>query len=104
MPKVILQVYPSLGNTEQMAAHRPIGRDNDAYQRTLEGLVELVQVAVVEVGLLVRFSFCVYGCCFEGGRLVVAFCAPGYVVGVAEGVDVDDVCVGWGEEEVLEGL
>jgi hypothetical protein len=58
-------------------------------------VVELVKVGVVEVGLLVGFAFCVYGCCFEGGRFVVAFCAPGYIVRVAEGVDVDDVCVGW---------
>ena len=34
-------------------------------------------------------------------RFVVAFRAPGDVVGVAEGVDVEDVDVGGGEEEVL---
>jgi len=53
---------------------------------------------------LVGFAFGVDGGGFEGGCFVVAFRAPGYVVGVAEGVDVDDVCVSWGEEEVLEGL
>lgn len=35
-------------------------------------------------------------------RRVVAFGAPGDVVGVAEGVDVEDVDVGGGEEEVLD--
>jgi hypothetical protein len=68
------------------------------------GVVELVEVGVVEVRLLVGFAFGVYGGGFQGGRFVVAFCAPGYVVRVAEGVDVDDVCVGGGEEEVLQGL
>jgi hypothetical protein len=34
--------------------------------------------------------------------LVVALCAPGDVVGVAEGVDVEDVDVSGGEEEVLQ--
>ena len=37
----------------------------------------------------------------ELGGLVVAFGAPGDVVGVAEGVDVEDVDVGRGEEDVL---
>jgi alkanesulfonate monooxygenase SsuD/methylene tetrahydromethanopterin reductase-like flavin-dependent oxidoreductase (luciferase family) len=45
MPKVILQVYPSLGGPDEMAARRPIGRDNEAYQRTLDSLVELAQAA-----------------------------------------------------------
>ena len=36
------------------------------------------------------------------GGFVVAFGAPGDVVGVAEGVNVEDVDVGWGEEEVLD--
>ncbi len=67
-------------------------------------LVELIKVGVVEAGLLVRFALCVYRCCFKGRRFIVTFCAPGYIVRVAEGVDVDDVCVGWGEEEVLQGL
>jgi hypothetical protein len=40
----------------------------------------------------------------EWRRFVVAFGAPGYVVGVAECVDVYYVCVGWGEEDVLECL
>lgn len=40
----------------------------------------------------------------EFGGFVVAFGAPGYVVGVAEGVDVEDVDVGWGHEEVLDEL
>ncbi len=45
MTEVILQVYPSLGDEEEMAARRPIGRDNQAYQRMLLGLVELVKAA-----------------------------------------------------------
>lgn len=35
---------------------------------------------------------------------VVAFGAPGYIVRVAEGVDVDYVYIGWGKEEVLYRL
>ena len=45
MPKVILQVYPTLGDTDAMTAHRPIGRNRDAYQAMLGGLKELVQAA-----------------------------------------------------------
>ena len=45
MPKVILQVYPSLGDFGEMERRRPIGRDNEAYQRTLDSLVELAQAA-----------------------------------------------------------
>lgn len=40
----------------------------------------------------------------EFGGFVVALGAPGDVVGVAEGVDVEDVDVGGGEEEVLDEL
>ena len=35
------------------------------------------------------------------GWLVVAFRAPSDVVGIAEGIDVEDVDVGWRQEEVL---
>ncbi len=45
MPKVILQVYPTLGPPEEMEAKRPIGRDNDAYQAMLDSLVELAKAA-----------------------------------------------------------
>jgi len=45
MPKVILQVYPTMGNTEEMLRRRPIGRDPEAYHNMLEGLVELVKAA-----------------------------------------------------------
>ncbi len=45
MPRVILQVYPSLGDTEEMARRRPIGRDNEAVQRSLESLVDVAQAA-----------------------------------------------------------
>lgn len=37
-----------------------------------------------------------YGRGGEFGGFVIAFCAPGYVVGVAEGVDVENVNVGGG--------
>jgi len=37
MPDVILQVYPALGDEEEMRKRRPIGRDNEAYQRMLDG-------------------------------------------------------------------
>ena len=43
-----------------------------------------------------------------GGRqffgFVVSFGTPGYVVGVAKGIDIEDVDVSWGEEEVLDEL
>jgi hypothetical protein len=45
MTEVILQVSPSLGDEEEMAARRPIGRDNQAYQRMISGLMELVKAA-----------------------------------------------------------
>lgn len=45
MPEVILQVYPALGAIDEMAAKRPIGRNNEAYQNMLAGLIELCQVA-----------------------------------------------------------
>jgi alkanesulfonate monooxygenase SsuD/methylene tetrahydromethanopterin reductase-like flavin-dependent oxidoreductase (luciferase family) len=45
MPEVILQVYPALGDEEEMRKRRPIGRDNEAYQGMLEGLIELCQAA-----------------------------------------------------------
>lgn len=45
MPRVILQVYPTLGGPEEMARRRPIGRDPEAYQNLLESLKVLVQAA-----------------------------------------------------------
>lgn len=45
MPKVMLQVYPSLGNTEAMERRRPIGRDNDAVQDMIHSLIEVAQAA-----------------------------------------------------------
>ena len=45
MPEVILQVYPSLGAEAEMLAKRPIGRNNEAYQSMLEGMIELCQGA-----------------------------------------------------------
>ncbi len=43
--KVILQAYPALGGIEDMIRLKPIGRNNDAYQNMLEGMVELVKAA-----------------------------------------------------------
>ncbi len=45
MPEVILQVYPTLGDTAKMKELRPIGRNNEAYQSMLADLKDLVQVA-----------------------------------------------------------
>ena len=41
MPKVIVQVYPSLGPPEEMAHRRPIGRDNEAFQATVQSMKRL---------------------------------------------------------------
>ena len=43
--KVILQTYPALGGIEDMIRLKPIGRNNDAYQNMLQGMVELVKAA-----------------------------------------------------------
>jgi len=68
------------------------------------GFVLRVQVAVVlrdvDVDLAARLE--IGDLEFRG--FVIAFGAPGDVVGVAEGVDVEDVNVGGGEEKVLEEL
>jgi alkanesulfonate monooxygenase SsuD/methylene tetrahydromethanopterin reductase-like flavin-dependent oxidoreductase (luciferase family) len=45
MTRIILQVYPSLGPPAAMLERRPIGRDNDAVQSMLEGLIEVAQAA-----------------------------------------------------------
>jgi alkanesulfonate monooxygenase SsuD/methylene tetrahydromethanopterin reductase-like flavin-dependent oxidoreductase (luciferase family) len=45
MPRVILQVYPSLGNADEMEKRRPIGRDNEAVQSMVENLIEVAQAA-----------------------------------------------------------
>lgn len=46
-PKVILQVYPTMGNVEEMKKRRPIGRDSEAYTNMLESLVELVKLRMI---------------------------------------------------------
>ena len=45
MTKVILQVYPALGAQDKMEAMRPIGRNNDAYQDMLAGLIDVSKAA-----------------------------------------------------------
>ena len=45
MPNIILQVYPTMGDREQMEALRPIGRNVGAYQHMLEDLIECCKTA-----------------------------------------------------------
>lgn len=45
MTDVILQVYPTMGDTDDMERLRPIGRNVEAYTTMLEGLVELAKAA-----------------------------------------------------------
>jgi alkanesulfonate monooxygenase SsuD/methylene tetrahydromethanopterin reductase-like flavin-dependent oxidoreductase (luciferase family) len=45
MTKVIIQVYPTMGGIDEMAALRPIGRNAAAYQELLDGLLELALAA-----------------------------------------------------------
>ncbi len=68
------------------------------------GFVLRIQVAVVLRDVDVDFAAGLEVGDLEFRGLVVALGAPGDVVGVAEGVDVEDVDVGGGKEEVLEEL
>jgi alkanesulfonate monooxygenase SsuD/methylene tetrahydromethanopterin reductase-like flavin-dependent oxidoreductase (luciferase family) len=45
VPRIILQVYPTLGNLDEMKRLRPIGRNIEAYQHMLEGLIEMCKAA-----------------------------------------------------------
>lgn len=45
MPRIILQVYPTMGPIEDMERLRPIGRSSERYCEMLESLVELCQAA-----------------------------------------------------------
>jgi alkanesulfonate monooxygenase SsuD/methylene tetrahydromethanopterin reductase-like flavin-dependent oxidoreductase (luciferase family) len=49
MPKVIVQIYPSLGDRRAMEAHRPIGRDAAVFHDVMHGLREIAQ-AMDELG------------------------------------------------------
>ena len=49
MPKVIVQIYPSMGGYEQMQAHRPIGRDPMVFQEVMKGMRDIA-VAMDELG------------------------------------------------------
>ncbi|GAA1690251.1 hypothetical protein GCM10009808_04020 [Microbacterium sediminicola] len=49
MPKVIAQIYPSLGGTSEMSRHRPIGRDPYAFHTVMHGLRQIAQ-AMDELG------------------------------------------------------
>jgi alkanesulfonate monooxygenase SsuD/methylene tetrahydromethanopterin reductase-like flavin-dependent oxidoreductase (luciferase family) len=44
MAKVIVQIYPSLGDQASMAAHRPIGRDPDVFHSVMHGLRDIAGV------------------------------------------------------------
>ena len=49
MPKVIVQIYPSMGGYDKMKAHRPIGRDPFVFQEVMSGLRDIA-VAMDELG------------------------------------------------------
>jgi alkanesulfonate monooxygenase SsuD/methylene tetrahydromethanopterin reductase-like flavin-dependent oxidoreductase (luciferase family) len=49
MPKVIVQIYPSLGDHEAMREHRPIGRDPEVFHSVMGGLREIA-TAMDELG------------------------------------------------------
>jgi alkanesulfonate monooxygenase SsuD/methylene tetrahydromethanopterin reductase-like flavin-dependent oxidoreductase (luciferase family) len=50
MPKVIVQIYPSLGDHAAMARHRPIGRDSAVFHSVMHGMREIA-VAMDELGV-----------------------------------------------------
>ncbi len=49
MPKVIVQIYPSLGDHQAMARHRPIGRDAAVFHDVMHGMRE-ISMAMDELG------------------------------------------------------
>lgn len=49
MPKVIVQIYPALGDAEEMARHKPIGRNVEVFHRVMHDLKEIAQ-AMDELG------------------------------------------------------
>lgn len=49
MPKVIVQIYPSLGDHEEMARRRPIGRDPEAFHSVMNGMKTIAK-AMDEMG------------------------------------------------------
>src|ERR1700744_6167706 len=49
MPKVIVQIYPSLGDHEAMREHRPIGRNPEVFHSVMGGMREIA-VALDELG------------------------------------------------------
>ena len=38
MPKIIVQIHPSMGGHEEMRARRPIGRDSQKFHSVMHGL------------------------------------------------------------------
>jgi hypothetical protein len=70
--------------------------------KLLEGsVIKRIEITVVEVELLIGLAVC-DGSTLEFLRLIVAFCTPGDIVSVTEGINVDDICVGRGEEKILK--
>lgn len=49
MPKVIVQIYPSLGDHQEMARLRPIGRNSEAFHKVMHGMREIA-MAMDELG------------------------------------------------------
>ena len=49
MPKVIVQIYPSLGDHDAMARRRPIGRDPEAFHTVMHGMKDIAK-AMDEMG------------------------------------------------------
>jgi hypothetical protein len=68
------------------------------------GIVQGVEIAIVDgefrIGLSV-FSYCGR---LELFGLVVSFCTPCNVMGVAESVNIDDVGICWGKQQILNSL
>ena len=63
-----------------------------------------IKVTVVLWNVDVNFAAGFEVCNFEFGRFVVALGTPSNVVSIAESVDIKDVYVGWGKEEILDEL
>jgi hypothetical protein len=59
-------------------------------------VVQGIEIAVVEGELFLRLAVFVDGGCLELLGFVVTFRAPGDIVRIAEGVDVNDIGVRWG--------
>lgn len=68
------------------------------------GVVLGVEVAVILGNIDVNFAARFEVGDFKFGRFVVAFSTPSDVVGIAESIDIEDVNVGRGKEQILDEL